>query len=265
MLDKGSLDKHLITEFIGRSIEYYDSISSTNNRGKEIADERQEGTLVIAEEQTQGKGRLSRRWISPKGKGLWFSIILKPDLKPDKVYKITLIGAAAISEALKEIGIKSYIKWPNDIIVEGKKVCGILTEMGCEKDRVKYVIMGIGINVNLEEEDFDDELIKKATSLRIIAGKEIDRSILLAKVLNHIEKLYIPFKEKGSLDETIRICKERSILIGKEVRILRGNAETLAKVLDIDDEGHLLVQYEDGKKEKILSGEVSVRGREGYI
>lgn len=265
MLDKGSLDKHLITEFIGRSIEYYDSISSTNNRGKEIADERQEGTLVIAEEQTQGKGRLSRRWISPKGKGLWFSIILKPDLKPDKVYKITLIGAAAISEALKEIGIKSYIKWPNDIIVEGKKVCGILTEMGCEKDRVKYVVMGIGINVNLEEEDFADELVRKAISLKIAVGKEVDRNRLLAYVLNHIERLYIPFKEKASLDETIRICREASILIGKEVRIIRGDEESLGKVLDIDNEGYLLVQYGDDKIEKLLSGEVSIRGKEGYI
>jgi len=114
--------------------------------------------------------------------------------------------------------------------------------------------MGIGINVNLEEEDFDDELIKKATSLRIIAGKEIDRSKLLAHVLNHIERLYIPFKKTGSLDETIRICREKSILIGKEVRIIRGDTEIPCRVLDVDNEGQLLVQYEDGKTDKIFSG-----------
>jgi len=265
VLNKIIIDRYLHTEFIGRNVEYYDSIPSTNIRAKEIAAESKEGTLIISEEQTQGRGRLSRRWVSPKGKGLWFSIILKPDFKPEKVYKITLIGAAAITEALEDMGIKSYIKWPNDIIVEGKKICGILTEMSCENDRVNYVIMGIGINVNLKEEDFDEELIEKATSLRIVTGKEIDRSQLLANVLNHMERLYIPFKVKGSLDETIRICREKSILIGNQVRIIRGDMITSGKVLNIDDEGYLLVQYEDGKIEKILSGEVSIRGREGYI
>lgn len=260
-----SISQHLHTEFVGRDVEYYESISSTNNRAKEIAEQKLEGTVIIAEEQTQGKGRLSRKWVSPKGKGLWFSIILKPNLEPDKVYKITLIGAAAVNEALKEMGIKSSIKWPNDIIIEGKKVCGVLTEMSCEKNRVKYVVMGIGINVNLELEDFDTELKKKATSLKVMTGKEIDRSRLLACVLNHMERLYIPFKEKGILVDTIRICKEESILIGKEVRIIKGDVERVGNVIDIDDEGQLVVEYEDSQIEKILSGEVSIRGMEGYI
>lgn len=265
MVSYSNINEYLHTEFIGRYMEYHESIPSTNNRAKEIAYIKEEGTVILSEEQTQGKGRLSRQWVSPRGKGLWFSVILKPSLEPDKAYKITLIGAAAVNEALKDMGIKSYIKWPNDIIVEDKKVCGILTEMSCERNRVNYVIMGIGINVNLDEEDFDDELRKKATSLKIVAGEDIDRSRLLAYVLNYIERFYKPFKEKGILDEVIRICKRESILLGKEVRIIKGDTQKLGKVVDMDSEGQLLVQYENGQMEKVFSGEVSIRGMEGYI
>ncbi|NLY76919.1 MAG: biotin--[acetyl-CoA-carboxylase] ligase [Tissierellia bacterium] len=265
MLDMNSIERHLNTSFIGRYMEYHESIASTNSRAKDLAHQKQEGTVIIAEEQTQGKGRLSRKWLSPKGKGLWFSILLKPDLEADKVYKTTLIGAAAVNEALKDMGIKSYIKWPNDIIVEGKKVCGILTEMSWGRDRVNYVVMGIGINVNLEAEDFDDEIREKATSLKIVTGKEIERNRLLASILNQVEKLYTPFKERGDLKETIQICRRESILIGKDVRLIRGDSEEIGKVLDIDEQGQLVVEYADGKIEKVLSGEVSIRGREGYI
>ena len=260
-----SISQHLHTEFVGRDVEYYESISSTNNRAKEIAEQKLEGTVIIAEEQTQGKGRLSRKWVSPKGKGLWFSIILKPNLEPDKVYKITLIGAAAVNEALKELGIESKIKWPNDIVIDGKKVCGMLTEMSCEGDAANYVVVGIGINANLDKHDFDLELQGKATSLKIVSGKEIDRNRLLASVLNHFEKLYIPFKEREDLTETINISRKESALIGKEVRIIDGNTEKVGKVFDIDDKGQLIVQYEDGKMEEIFSGEVSIRGMDGYI
>lgn len=265
MTDKINIDKYLDTQFIGRDMEYYDSILSTNIKAKEMASVKKEGTIIIAEEQTQGKGRLGRSWASPKGKGIWFSIILKPDMEPSKISRITLIGAAAVNKALREIGIKSYIKWPNDIIVEGKKVCGILTEMNCEKNTVNYVAMGIGINANLDEDDFDEELKNKATSLKIIAGEKIDRSKLLSSILNHFEKLYIPFNLSDDISETIRISREESILIGKEVRIINSYNERKGNVLDIDDEGQLIVQYENGEIEKVFSGEVSIRGIDGYI
>ena len=133
------------------------------------------------------------------------------------------------------------------------------------RDRVNYVVMGIGINVNLEAEDFDDEIREKATSLKIVTGKEIERNRLLASILNQVEKLYTPFKERGDLKETIQICRRESILIGKDVRLIRGDSEEIGKVLDIDEQGQLVVEYADGKIEKVLSGEVSIRGREGYI
>ena len=166
------VEEYLTTDFIGRNIYYFDSLSSTNIKAKEIATKSKEGTIVIAEEQTKGKGRLGRSWLSPKGKGIWMSIILKPKVAPIKVAKITLIGAAAVNQGLKDIGIKSYIKWPNDIVIDGKKVCGILTEMSCELNMINYCIMGIGINVNLDKEDFSKDLIDTATSLKSIAGEK---------------------------------------------------------------------------------------------
>lgn len=265
MMKKLNIEKYLTTQFIGRNIDYYETITSTNIKAKEIAHTKGEGTIVIAEEQTQGRGRLGRNWTSPKGKGLWFSIILKPNMDPAKISRMTLIGAAAVNEALKELGIESKIKWPNDIVIDGKKVCGMLTEMSCEGDAANYVVVGIGINANLDKHDFDLELQGKATSLKIVSGKEIDRNRLLASVLNHFEKLYIPFKEREDLTETIKISRKESALIGKEVRIIDGNTEKVGKVFDIDDKGQLIVQYEDGKMEEIFSGEVSIRGMDGYI
>ncbi|MBZ2175814.1 biotin--[acetyl-CoA-carboxylase] ligase [Schnuerera sp. xch1] len=265
MTDKIDIEEYLKTNFIGKNIEYFHSIPSTNIKAKEIAYSKEEGTIVIAEEQTQGKGRIGRNWASPKGKGIWVSIILKPNMNPDKVPKMTLIGAAAISKALKNMGIKSYIKWPNDIIIGGKKVCGILTEMNYKRDMISYVIMGIGMNVNLDEDDFNDELKDKATSLKITTGTEIDRSKLLASILNYFENLYIPFEEKDDLSETIKISREQSILINREVRIIKGNEEKTGKVLDIDNEGKLVIRYEDDKIEKVFSGEISIRGIKGYV
>lgn len=259
------IKKYLTTNFIGKNIEYYDTIESTNIKAKEIAGSSDEGTVVIAEEQTMGRGRLGRNWTSPKGKGLWFSIVLKPNINVDKVSKITLIGAAAVHKALKKLGIIPQIKWPNDIVIGGKKVCGILTEMVLQDENSYFVIMGIGINANLSEEDFPEELKDKATSLKIVKRDEIDRNKLLACVLNNFEELYVPFKENDDILEVIKISRENSILLNKEVRIIKGNIERTGKAIDIDSEGQLIVEYKDGKIEAIHSGEVSVRGMEGYV
>lgn len=259
------IEEYLTTDFIGRKVYYLDSLASTNMKAKEMAFNEREGTIIIAEEQTKGKGRLGRNWVSPKGKGIWMSIILKPKMAPSEVAKLTLIGAAAVNEALGQIGIGTCIKWPNDILIQNKKVCGILTEMSCELNMINYVIMGIGINVNLDREDFNEELIDKATSLKIVTGSKTDRKRLTAMILNHFEDLYIPFKERGDISKTIHISRENSILIGREIRIIREDTEYIGQALDIDDEGQLIVKYKDGKVEEVFSGEVSIRGLKGYI
>lgn len=259
------IEDKLNTEFIGRKIHYYDSIDSTNKIAKDIAFEEGEGTVIISEEQTNGKGRLGRDWISPKGKGIWMSIILKPKVDPIKVAKTTLIGAAAVHRALNNMNINSTIKWPNDILIDGKKVCGILTEMSCELNMINYVVMGIGINVNLDENHIPGDLKEKATSIKISDKRTIDRKVLLANILNEFEKLYIPFKDKGHISEVIHICRKGSALIGKEIRVIKGDEMKVGKALDINEEGELIVEYSNGIVENILSGEVSVRGLGGYI
>lgn len=265
ILTLSEIEENLDTDFIGRNIHYFESLSSTNIKAKEIAMEMPEGTIIISEEQTRGKGRLGRDWTSPKGKGIWMSIILKPDLEPVEVAKLTLIGAAAVHQGLMEMEIKSQIKWPNDIIIERKKVCGILTEMSCELNIINYCIMGIGINVNLDAKDFPKELENKATSLKIFTGEKINRKLLLANILNHFEKLYIPFVEKKDISKSIEISKENSILLGENIRIIRGETEKIGKAIDIDNEGQLIVELENGNIEKVFSGEVSIRGMESYI
>lgn len=258
ILSYEEIKEYLNTDFMGRNIHYFNSIDSTNSKAKEIALEEKEGTVLIAEEQTEGKGRMGRSWVSPKGKGIWMSIILKPNVEPMKVPKLTLVGAAAVYKALENMGIKAQIKWPNDVLIDGKKICGILTEMSGELNMVNYVIMGIGINVNLDEGDFPEELKDKATSLKISTGKEISRKELTANILNEFEKLYLKFKEEDNIEEVLKISRENSILLGEEVRIIRGNNIKIGKAIDINDNGELVVEVGD-KVEKIISGEVSLR------
>ncbi len=219
--------------------------------------------VVAAEEQTSGRGRLGRSWISPKGTGIWMSIVLKPNISPMVAPRATLIGAAAVYTALKDMGISVGIKWPNDIVINGKKICGILTEMNAEIERVNYVIMGIGINVNMES--FPDELKEKATSLKNELGNEVDRKKLVANILNNFEVFYEEFKNTGDISRVIEICKEGSLLINKEVRVINGNNEVICTVIDIDDEGELIVKHKDGTIKRVISGEVSVRGIYGYV
>ena len=258
------IKKYLDTQYIGKKIIYFDSINSTNKYAKEIARSKEEGTLIIADHQSSGKGRLGRDWTSPYKKGIYFSIILKPKLNPKQVARVTLIGAAALYLALKDMDIDSQIKWPNDIVIAGKKVAGILTEMSSDLNTINYIVIGIGINANLDKEDFPQDLKDKASSLKILTGREIVRNRLLGLFLNHFEKLYNPFKEGLNIVETIDICRQNSALIGKEIKIIiDGNIRT-GMALDISHEGDLIIQFEDGI-ERIDSGEVSVRGLNKYI
>ena len=258
------IEKYLDTEYIGRKIYYYELIDSTNDKAKELSWE-QQGTVMVAEEQNNGKGRLGRQWISPRGKGIWMSVLLKPEVDPMKVSKLTLVAAAAIHKAFGNMGISSSIKWPNDIIINNKKVCGILTEMNCELNLINYVVLGIGINVNFEKEDIPADLLDRATSLKIELDKDISRQKLFANILNEFEVLYKDFIENHNGEKTINICRENSILIGKEVQIIRGNDIKIGKAIDINIDGELVIEYENGEIENIYSGEVSIRGLYGYI
>lgn len=264
LLSFEELSENLTTKYIGKNIMYFQTIDSTNNKAKELAlNNAPNGTVVISEEQTLGRGRLGRNWVSPRFKGIWMSIILRPDTDPMNVPKVTQIGAAAVIKSLKKLNIEGYVKWPNDIVFNGKKICGILTEMSGELNKVNYVVMGIGINVNIDKLDFPEELKEIATSLSIETGKYIKRKELVSTLLNTFELLYDEFEKYETIKTSVDICKNNSILIGKEVTILNRGRETVAKAIDLTDNGELIVQHSDGRVEKIISGEVSIRGLSG--
>ncbi|QGU96686.1 biotin--[acetyl-CoA-carboxylase] ligase [Clostridium bovifaecis] len=266
LLSLEEIKPSLTTKLIGKDIKYLDSIDSTNNEAKRLASEgTPEGTIVISEEQISGRGRLGRNWVSLKYKGIWMSIILRPDIEPMYVPEITQIAAAAVCKVTRELGIETYIKWSNDIILNYKKVCGILTEMSGEINKVNYVVVGIGMNVNIEEDEFPEEVKSTATSLKIEQGVSIRRKELVAKILNKFEELYEEFITENSIKTSIEICRRYSILIGKNIRIINRGNETIAEAIGLSDEGKLIVRYENGKVEEIISGEVSVRGLHGYV
>lgn len=266
LLTYEEIRKGLKTNSIGKTIVHFDSITSTNTKAKELALKgEKEGTVVIAEEQTAGRGRLGRSWISPKGKGIWMSILLRPNISPANAAKITQIGAASVCEGIREIGIDVKIKWPNDITANGKKVCGILTEMSGELNTVNYIVIGIGINANIDLSDFPEELIETATSLKVVSGNGIDRKKLVSNILNKFEYLYKELVEENSISKSIKTCKESSAILGKEIRIISKNNEEIAKAIEITEEGELIVEKHDGQQKKIISGEISIRGLNGYI
>lgn len=250
----------LTTSFMGRNYIYYESINSTNTKAKELAKSGAEsGTVVISEQQLSGRGRLGRTWFSDKGKGLYFSIILRPNLSPLDISKLTLVGGAALCKALYSFGIVSKIKWPNDIFINGKKASGILTEMSGELSQINYAIMGIGINVNTSIDELPDDLKDIATSVFIETNKVFDRKALLAKILNIFEELYLDFESSGCLKESLDICRENSLVLNKTVNCIGPRDTFTAKAKDISDDGELIVELPDGSIKNILCGEISIR------
>lgn len=260
------IEPYLSTGFIGRSIIHFDSIESTNSYAKALGDsDKPDGSVVISEEQTNGRGRLGRSWVSPKHRGIWMSIILKPNLNPVDAVNLTQTAAAAVVKATGELGIKTLVKWPNDIVINNKKVCGILTEMTAELTRINYVVVGLGINVNTDELEFPEDIREIATSLKVQTGSSINRQELTARILNNFEKLYTKLTDENNIEASIDICRENSAVIGRDVLIINREKSREAHVIDIDKRGRLLVEYADGNREHIISGEISIRGKGKYI
>lgn len=252
--------KELKTDFIGRNIEYYSETNSTNFQAKENA-YKSDGTVFIADYQTAGRGRMGREWKSDKGSGLWFSILLKPDILPESIASITLIVGISVCRVMREYGFDAGIKWPNDVVVGGRKICGILNEMSIIENKVNYVVCGIGVNVNNAR--FDAELSDKATSMCIEKGVIYEREVILQDVLYEFEKCYKRFIENG-IHEFLQEYKLLCVTLNREVSIVSGDSSEIAYATDITPEGGLVVEI-DGKRREICSGEVSVRGIFGYI
>jgi BirA family biotin operon repressor/biotin-[acetyl-CoA-carboxylase] ligase len=255
------INKYLSTKYIGKNIIHFDTIDSTNTKAKELAANGiEDGTIIISEEQTAGRGRFGRQWSSPKYKGIWFSVVLKPLIDPINASNITLIGAAAVCLALKDLGIDTKIKWPNDILLNDKKVCGILTEMSSELNQINYLVMGIGINVNTSYDEFPRELTSSAASLKSETNAAISRQKLLASILEHFENLYDSYIKDNNLKSIIDVCRINSSLIGKKIQLYQKGVKISAKAIDITENGLLTIEHEDGHLENIISGEVSMHG-----
>lgn len=259
--DRSSVISRLNTKILGRNLYFFDTIDSTNNELKRMAANGAcEGTVILALSQTEGRGRRGRQWQSEPGTGIYMSVLLRPELSPTAVQSVTLLASSAVCKVLeKYVPDGLGIKWPNDILINSKKVCGILTEMTSEPDKVQAIILGIGLNVWNREEDFRDGLAETATSLCLNTRKEISRSMLVAEILQELEDLYLNFIEKGSSAKFMDIWRYFSVTIGRDIIIFQGENIWQAKALDVLDDGRLLVETPDGKRQTILSGEISIR------
>lgn len=260
LIDKSEVISLLETSQIGKNIVYFNEIDSTNIKAKELAQQNVEtGSLIVAEKQTLGSGRFNRKWISPNG-GLWFTLVLRPNISPMEAPKITQIAAASVYKTLKDLNIDVNIKWPNDIHLNDKKLCGILAEMKCDMDSVHYLVLGIGMNININRDDFKDDTKSIATSLKIEFNKQFSRTEILSSFLNHFEKLYLRFVNYLDLSETISICRNNSNIFGKQAKLITYNKEEIVTCVSLSDAGDLIVKDSQGNEKAVLTGEISFKG-----
>ncbi|TCK90574.1 BirA family biotin operon repressor/biotin-[acetyl-CoA-carboxylase] ligase [Natranaerovirga hydrolytica] len=265
ILTKEEVELNLNTEFIGKDVKVYESIDSTNKQAKRLAvEDATEGTVVIAEEQTEGKGRRGKSWSSPPKQGLWMTIILKPKIHPSKASMVTLLAGLSVVQAINDCSQnKAQIKWPNDTVINEKKVSGILTEMSSELDLVNYIVVGIGVNVNTQT--FDDAIKDTATSLYIEEGKSYERAVIAQKILKKFEQNYILFLKEKNLKLVLDTYEKNCINLSRQVKIIHHNEVEYGKAIGISEEGHLIVLDENGTEKLLNSGEVSIRGINGYV
>lgn len=265
LLSKEEMASCLTTKWLGRELICHDTLDSTNLEIRRLAEAKAvHGTTVLTEEQTMGKGRRGRSWSAQSGVGIWMSFLLRPEIALEHSSMLTLLAALSVAKAVREeTGIQSKIKWPNDIIVGGKKVCGILTELSAQMDELNYIVVGIGINVNIKE--FPSELKEKATSLSIESGRKIRRAPLAAKVLRAFEDYYEEFLKTEDLRLLMDEYNSLLVHMNQRIRVIRGSKEEQFISRGINEQGELLVEDDYGRKSTVISGEVSVRGILGYV
>ncbi len=243
----------LKTKVFGKKIVYFDSLESTMDEAFQLAMKgADEGTVVCCETQTKGKGRMGRKWSSPKGKGLYFSLILRPRMGPSQAARLTLMSAVALCEALRqETKMDVNIKWPNDLLIDGKKIAGILTELSAEMDGIRFVVIGVGINVNTPK----SLLLDTATSVKDEIGISFSRIALFQSVLRSLEKWYRKVKD-GDFGEVIDKWKELSSTLGRDICLQDQGGNVSGLAVDLSDDGALLIQNQEGIVIKRMTGDV---------
>ena len=249
------IKKNLKTKYMGGNIHFYKEVDSTNDVARKLADEgAAEGTIVIAESQRSGKGRRGKKWISPSG-GVWMTIILRPDVEPNKAPQLTLVAGVAVAETLDaECGLDIGIKWPNDILIGDKKVSGILTEVKTDLGQVDYALVGIGIDLNMDINLFPPEIRGGATSLKAELDREIKGAELVQRFLQRFEYYYGEFKE-GNFREILNQWRRLSSTIGTYVEVHKKGRTVYGEAVGVNKDGKLILEMDDGSLRKIISGE----------
>lgn len=244
---------------IGRDIRVFQETTSTNDIVEKLArDGVKEGAVVFAESQTKGRGRLGRKWVSPARQGLWFSVLLRPKLLPPEATQLTVAAATALARGIQRVtGLSPDIKWPNDLLLNGRKTAGILTEMSAEVDRVHHVILGIGLDVNQTAADFPVEVRSLATSLRLAAGRVVSRAELAVAILKELDRDYDRIC-RGGFAAVADEWETRCATLGQNVVVLIGDRRVRGRAESLDDDGALLVRTEHGRLERILGGDVTI-------
>ena len=267
VFSESEIASRITTKWAGKKLYFLEETGSTNIDAKKLAEEgAPHGTVVVAKQQSKGRGRRGRTWQSPAGAAVYMSLALKPDFAPDKASMLTLVMALSVAEAITELtGLEAKIKWPNDIVVNGKKVCGILTEMSAELDYIHHVVIGVGINTNHSPSEFDEEIRQTATSLKIESGQAVSRAAMIERVLFHFEKDYDTFVRKMDLSELQEAYQKYLINLNAEVKVLDPKGEYTGIARGINETGELLVEKRNGQIEAVYAGEVSVRGLYGYV
>lgn len=265
VLNKNEIESRLHTKWAGRELYYYESTDSTNLQVKRLMEEgAPEGVLVVGGEQKQGRGRRGRSWQSPPGTNIYMTLGLRPEFQPDLAPMVTLIDALAVAEAVEQTcGLQTRIKWPNDVVIGGKKICGILTEMSAETGYIHYVVIGTGINVNIKE--FPEEIRETATSLYLEKGETVLRAPIVAKTMEYFESYYEKFIQTMDLSLLMEDYNKRLVNKDAAVKVLDPQNEFEGTARGIDEKGQLLVERQDGTVETVYAGEVSVRGVYGYV
>ena len=264
VMNEAEIKSLLHTEWAGQELFCFDEIDSTNTKAKELAEQGYpSGTLVVADRQIAGRGRRGRSWDSPAGIGIFMTLLLKPDINPNNESMLTLVTALATAQAISDVtGAEAKIKWPNDIVINGKKVCGILTEMSAQFDYINHIVIGIGINVH--NESFPEEIRETASSLLLESGKRIHRADLIARFLERFEAGYAIFLQTEDLEGLMKDYNALLVNIQKQVRILDPKEPFEGKAIGITKRGELIVDTWESRK-LMSSGEVSLRGIYGYV
>ena len=251
------VDRHLETRFVGREIVYKDSVDSTNSVAFDLALAGcKEGACVVAETQNAGRGRLRRHWRSPYGKNIYASSVLRPALHPSEVSPLTFISCLAALDTLTSMGLAPTLKWPNDVLVNGRKICGTLIELSVEPDTVRFVVIGIGLNVNMDDADMDEEIRGKATSLFLETGNCFERARVCGMLLNNLEKYYEVVKSRG-VGEICRLWEERAHIRGVSMEIVQTDRVYRGVSEGIGRDGAMLLREENGVVTRVVAGDVS--------